>query len=237
MTAQAVAAPTVSFPVDTAIGKYLRVKVSAGNLALAGAEDVEVGTVAQAIIVSGLGAMTKGPVLLRSSEGTVYGIASGSITAYAKVYGAASGKVSATANGNHLGIALEGASDGDRVEYLRQDGTPAKEAAIITTTDDTTLTAADSGNTYSTVGATGTVTFSLPAATEGLTYSFHVGAVQELRVDPDGTETAGLPSSGVQQAAGKYLTANAVGETLKIVCCDDGTWSPFGYSGTWTAEA
>ncbi len=75
----------------------------------------------------------------------------------------------------------------------------------------------------------------MPAAVPGLRYRFYVGAAQELRIDPNGTETAGLPSTGVQQAAGAYLTANAAGETLDLQCVVAGTWSPFGYSGTWTA--
>ena len=100
-----------------------------------------------------------------------------------------------------------------------------------------TLTVAESGSGHTNTGASGAVTLTLPAATVGLEYYFMVGAAQELRLDPDGTETISLPSSGVAGAAGKYLTANAAGESVHIVCMVAGSWAVFGFTGTWTAEA
>lgn len=99
-----------------------------------------------------------------------------------------------------------------------------------------TLTVAESGSVHTSVGASGTVALVLPAAVVGLEYFFRVGAAQELRIDPDGTETIALPSTGVQGGAGKYLTANADGETVHLVCTKAGEWSVFGFTGTWTAE-
>lgn len=99
-----------------------------------------------------------------------------------------------------------------------------------------TLTAAESGSTHTNTGAAGTITIVLPAATVGQWFVFHVGAAQQLRIDPDGTETIGLPSTGVQGGAGKYLVADAVGEWVKLKCVIAGTWTPEGYAGTWTAE-
>lgn len=114
------------------------------------------------------------------------------------------------------------------------DGTgPA--STVQTKTADYTVTAADSGRTFSTTGASGTVVFSMPAAVPGLKYRFYVGAAQELRIDPNGTETISLPSTGVASAAGAYITANAAGETVDVECVVAGTWSVFGYTGTWTA--
>lgn len=106
---------------------------------------------------------------------------------------------------------------------------------VATKTADYTVLASDSGKTFSTTGASGTVVFSMPAAVPGLRYRFYVGAAQELRIDPNGSETASLPSTGVASAAGAYLTANAAGETVDIECVVAGSWSVFGYTGTWTA--
>jgi hypothetical protein len=98
-----------------------------------------------------------------------------------------------------------------------------------------TLSVNDNGQVFTNKGAAGAITLTLPAATVGLRYYFYVGAAQELRIDPNGTETISLPSTGVAGAAGAYLTANAIGETVYLMCCETGTWACFGYTGTWTA--
>jgi hypothetical protein len=98
-----------------------------------------------------------------------------------------------------------------------------------------TVLAEESGTGFTNVGASAAITFSLPAAVVGLHYYFAVGVAQELRIDPNGTETISLPSSGVPQSAGAYLTADAIGETVRIVCVTAGSWRVFGYTGTWTA--
>lgn len=98
-----------------------------------------------------------------------------------------------------------------------------------------TLTVSETGTWHTNTGASGAITFALPVATVGLRYGFAVGAAQELRIDPNGTETASLPSTGVPGAAGAYLTANAVGENVEIACLIAGNWSVLSYTGTWTA--
>lgn len=111
---------------------------------------------------------------------------------------------------------------------------------ILNKTADETLTADDAlyGLIVSNEGAAGAVTFSLPAAQPGMRVTAVVRAAQELRLDPDGTETIALPSTGVQGAAGKYLTADAVGESVELVCLTAGKWEALGAAdGTWTAEA
>ena len=100
-----------------------------------------------------------------------------------------------------------------------------------------TLTAAETATRHDNTGALAAVTLILPAAVAGLNFLFRVVAVQELRIDPNGTETIALPSTGVQGAAGKYLTANAAGETLEISCVTTGEWVVATYTGDWTAEA
>lgn len=94
------------------------------------------------------------------------------------------------------------------------------------------------GAIVSNSGAVATVTFSLPAAAPGMRVTAVVKANQELRLDPSGTQTIALPSTGVQGAAGKYLTADAIGESGVFVCIIAGTWDYVGpIDGTWTAEA
>lgn len=88
----------------------------------------------------------------------------------------------------------------------------------------------------SNAGASGAVVVSLPPAEPGLRVSAYVEAAQQLRLDPNGTETVALPSTGAQSAAGKYIWADAATEHVNLVCLVKGTWDVIGYSGTWTAE-
>jgi hypothetical protein len=223
-----------SYPNNAALAPFLRVKLSAGYLLAAGAGDDELGVLEGRTFATDTVGAVRGLV---SSE-SVRMVAAGAITQYADVYRAASGKISATPNGKRLGIALEAASgDGSQIEVL-----PAKadsqSGLVEAHTADDTLTAAEMyGSIHTSVGAAGTVVLSLPPAVVGMHAKFAVGAVQELRLDPNGTETISLPSTGAPGAAGKYLTANAIGETVELVCVSAGSWRVFGFTGTWTAEA
>lgn len=157
--------------------------------------------------------------------------------------------VPATGNGiswasgaSFLGVVTKAAASGDTtVQFMHLQpvgrGIASSVKTVTAKTADYTVLVADSDKTFTTVGASGTVVFALPAATVGLGYRFRVGAAQELRLDPNGSETIALPSTGVQGAAGKYLTANADGESVEIECTKAGQWSVFGFTGTWTAEA
>lgn len=98
-----------------------------------------------------------------------------------------------------------------------------------------TVTEADNGKLFTNAGASGAITFALPAAKAGMNFKFAVRVAQELRIDPNGTETISLPSTGVPSAAGAYIVADAIGETVDIFCPADGTWAVAGYTGTWTA--
>lgn len=103
--------------------------------------------------------------------------------------------------------------------------------------DGRTLTAADSGKLLTNLGASGAATFVLPPAVPGLEFLFAVKVAQELRIDPDGTETIELPSTAAQQAAGKYIVADAIGEFVHLRCLAEGDWAVVNSAGTWTAEA
>ena len=88
-------------------------------------------------------------------------------------------------------------------------------------TSDDTLTAAESGSVHSNLGATGTVTLSLPAsAPAGTAFSFAVQTAQELRVDPG--SAAIRDDSG--QTANKYKSASAIGASLSLVADSNGDW-------------
>lgn len=97
-----------------------------------------------------------------------------------------------------------------------------------------TVLASETGTYFTNLGATGAITFTLPAATVGLHYTFKVRATQQLRVDPNGSETLENTSS-TEQSAGAYLWADAKGEFIHLICLVDGKWAMHNSSGTWTA--
>ena len=101
-------------------------------------------------------------------------------------------------------------------------------------TADDTLTIAESGSVHANLGASGSVTLSLPAsATAGTIFSFAVQATQELRIDP-GTATI-RDDSG--QTADKYKTCSTIGACLTLIADSNGDWATVGKNGTWTEEA
>jgi hypothetical protein len=109
---------------------------------------------------------------------------------------------------------------------------------ILPLTEDMWATFSNSGMSGSGT-AGGVVTFALPAAKVGMGFRFLVQAACPLRIDPNGNETIALPSTGAQGSAGKYIWADAIGESVEIECLVAGTWNVGigAYTGTWTAES
>jgi len=103
-----------TFRTGAAIAQYLRVK-TATSLAVAGATDVELGT----MTVAALAADELVGVRLRTAQGTCKMVASAAITAGVTVYAAASGKIAASGS-VVIGTALEAATaNNDVIEVLR----------------------------------------------------------------------------------------------------------------------
>lgn len=107
---------------------------------------------------------------------------------------------------------------------------------IVPKTADFGITYGEHQTVFNNIGASGTITGTLPAARGGYEYTFVVGAAQQLRIDPSGSETIALPSTGVPGAAGKYLVSSTVGNSVTLVADTTGTWRVKSYTGTWTAE-
>jgi len=92
------------------------------------------------------------------------------------------------------------------------------------------------GAVVSNIGATGEVIFSLPAAVPGMRVNAIVQAAQLLTLDPvDGDIIHG--TVGVAQTEDVAIKANAVGETVQLVCLVTGKWYVAAYTGTWTVTA
>ena len=101
-------------------------------------------------------------------------------------------------------------------------------------TADDTLTAVESDSVHTNLGASATVTLTLPAsAPPGTIFSFAVQAAQQLRIDPG---TAAIrDDSG--QTADKYKSANTIGASLTVIAESAGNWVTIAKNGTWTEES
>ncbi len=98
---------------------------------------------------------------------------------------------------------------------------------------DDTLTAAESGSVHSNLGATGTITLTLPSQSlEGVLFTFAVQAARELRIEP-GSATINDDSG---QGYGKYKSASAIGSSITLVSDSYGNWATIAKNGTWTEE-
>lgn len=134
------------------IAKYLRVKLTAGALAVAGATDRELGVTSRF-----LDASVPGDVLLRNQNGTTPMVAAGAIALGAVVYTAADGKINdaQVAGAYRVGIALEAASgDGSIIEVLRDE----TEAAAMASGSYTAVAADDTAGTLDLVTGLDAVT-------------------------------------------------------------------------------
>jgi hypothetical protein len=105
----------ITLPANAAIAAYLRVKLTAGFLAVAGDED-EVGTNVRHILAGD----PAGTVLPRGYSCVRLHVANGAIAANVEVFAAAAGKIAA-AGTRSRGLTLEAASgDGAVIRVLTQ---------------------------------------------------------------------------------------------------------------------
>jgi len=131
----------------------------------------------------------------------------------------------------------------DEKVLIEYDGTnwifqrPTKLNILVKTSGYTVLVA-DNGKMLTNTGASGTIIFTLPVAVIGLHYYFSVGAAQILNINPNGSETISLPSTGIPLASGISLEANSIGESIHIGCAVAGNWITLGGNtptGIWIA--
>jgi len=119
-------------------------------------------------------------------------------------------------------VILSVASDGDINVGLANAVT--SRAAILDKTGAYVLTTHDSRKVFTSTGASGTITLTLPAAALGLRYTF-IRTDEDIHIDPDGTETIGAGG------AGKYLDLDAARENVTIQATTTGRWEVISYYG------
>jgi len=143
----------------------------------------------------------------------------------------------------HIRLAQVSSSDGDidsiidcrtGHNFIMPCGAGGIKKTIEAHTADDTLTESESGSVHTNLGASATITLTLPtSAPTGTVFIFAVQSAQQLRIDPG---TAAIrDDSG--QTADKYKSANTIGASLTIISDSTGNWATIAKNGTWSEEA
>ena len=106
-----------------------------------------------------------------------------------------------------------------------------KKVIVTDVTSPVTLTVAQSGSIFNNSGASGAVTYNLPAAAAGLVYGFAVITAQNLIVDAAAGDLIYIGSSA--SSAGGTATSNTIGSALYMVAIDATNWVCLSDTGTW----
>ncbi|MCK4659166.1 MAG: hypothetical protein KAV82_06550 [Phycisphaerae bacterium] len=86
-----------------------------------------------------------------------------------------------------------------------------------------TLTAAHSGTVHTNLGASGTITATLPAAPPtGTEFKFVCMADQALRMEPGAS--GGIYIKGAKQADNKYVSVTDIGDFVHLIADGNGDW-------------
>ncbi len=99
---------------------------------------------------------------------------------------------------------------------------------------DDTLANGESGTVHTNRGSGGLVVLTLPdPGVEGVFFIFCVQQAEQLRIDPD-SATIRIDDG---QDVDKYIWADAIGETITLICNSNGDWYTITQRGNWTVEA
>lgn len=118
--------------------------------------------------------------------------------------------------------------------YVLERGTGVTGFGLVTAmTSNDTLTAAQSYQTFTNEGASGTVTLSLPAPAAGLEYSAAVVAAQSLILDAGGSVVIAL-GPGIESTAGGQISASDPGSFVTLKCLSATRWQAIAGGNGWT---
>jgi len=116
-----------------------------------------------------------------------------------------------------------------------------------TTAETEAVSAAESGKVFVQTRSSTTVTYTLPSAAAGLTYTFVCGhANSEILITPaagdaivtkihsaqDGTALAPAAGTGIKNTA----ATNVAGDSITLVCLDGTTWYGTSIVGLWASQ-
>ncbi len=97
-----------------------------------------------------------------------------------------------------------------------------------------TLTGADSGKTFTNIGAVATVTYTLPAVVEGLEFTFCQLSNTRIVIRAVGDDILRLPGGNSSTAAGT-ITSDARGDFVTLRAVGNVNWICVAHGGAWVA--
>lgn len=140
-----------------------------------------------------------------------------------------------TGGGNSNLVALEDSSgDGQIIRaFLTVASEMRLDVEAFTAAD--TLTKEESGKLVTNLGAAGAVELTLPQdAPAGCYFDVFVAVAQDLRLSPG---AAGAIYIGAKGTDNKWASADAIGESVRVVADGNGDWYTVFRNGTWTFES
>lgn len=104
---------------------------------------------------------------------------------------------------------------------------------VVADSDGGTIAESDSGTTFHNTGASGLISFALPAAVVGLEYDFVSLAAHAIEINANGSDV--IQDGATQSVAGGEIqSSGALRETLRLRCLVAGAWVVMFDKGTWT---
>lgn len=104
-----------------------------------------------------------------------------------------------------------------------------QNTTVAVTASPRSVTAAESGTTFTNEGAGGAVVFNLPTAAVGLCYRFHVHSAQTVTITAGGGDSFHIDYQML--AGGSSVSSNVSGESIQI-CGSSAHWHTIAHSGT-----
>ncbi|MDP3936852.1 MAG: hypothetical protein Q8R92_01805 [Deltaproteobacteria bacterium] len=99
-------------------------------------------------------------------------------------------------------------------------------------TSSKTLGVGETGSVHTNLGASGTVTLTLPQnADKGVQFTFVVQAAQTLNIDPGAA--GAIYIGNAKQADDTDISSNEIGECITLECDGNHDWIPIAQSGDW----
>jgi hypothetical protein len=110
---------------------------------------------------------------------------------------------------------------------------PVGFVRTFTKTANFTVAVIDCGSMYNNVGATGSVTFTLPAAAPGLWFGFTVDAAQTVEILANGTDQIAI---GASNSSSHNITNGTAYGTVVLYAYKTGQWVAVSSAGTWAVN-